>query len=137
MKIKLIKLGDFTKLLTLWNEAGLSVVNFKNEQKELQMLLKLNPESCLVAAVNKKIVGSIIGAFNGRRVWIYHLAIHPEWQNKGIGSKLLKRVEKIFKKKGATKILLGVSFDNLSTCSFYEKNGYSIMNDAVLMSKEL
>lgn len=137
MIIKLIKPEDFTKLLTLWNEAGLSVVNFKKEQKELQMLLKMNPESCLVATINKKIVGSIIGAFNGRRVWIYHLAVHPNWQSKGIGSKLLKKIESIFKKKGATKILLGVSFNNLSTCSFYEKNGYSIMNDAVLMSKEL
>lgn len=137
MKIKLIKPEDFSKLLTLWNEAGLSVVNFKREQQELSTLLKLNLDSCLVATINKKIIGSIIGAFNGRRVWIYHLAIHPNWQNKGLGSKLLKKIESIFKKKGATKILLGVSFNNLSTCSFYEKSGYSIMNDAVLMSKEL
>lgn len=137
MKIKLIKLKNFTKLLTLWKEAGSSVANFEREQKELLMLLKFNPDSCLVATVNSKIVGSIIGAFNGRRAWIYHLAIHPKWQKKGIGSKLLKTVEKILKNKGVTKILLGVSLNNLSTCSFYEKSGYFIMNDAILMSKEL
>lgn len=137
MKIKLIKSEDFEELLTLWNGAGLSVVNIEREQQEFLMLLKFNPDSCLVATVNNKIVGSVMGAFNGRRVWIYHLAILPEWQKNDYGSKLLKTVEKIYKKMGATKILLGISLNNLSTCSFYEKSGYSIMNDAILMSKEL
>lgn len=31
---------------------------------------------------------------------IWHIAIHPDYQRKGIGNKLLKKAEKIAKEKG-------------------------------------
>lgn len=137
MKIQKIAINDFPELLTLWNTVGLGVSNKKREEQEFKALIQWNPDSCFKVVKNKTIIGSIIGAFNGRRSWIYHLAIHPNFQKNGLGSKLVKKLEDKLKHKGATKIILGVSMTNLSVVPFYEKHGFKVMNDAVLMAKDL
>lgn len=130
-------INDFPELLSLWDMAGLGVSNKKREEKEFNMLIQWNPDSCFKVVKNGSIIGSVIGAFNGRRSWIYHLAIHPKFQQKGLGSKLVKKLESKLKQKGVTKIILGVSMTNLSVVSFYEKHNFKIMNDAILMEKDL
>ena len=67
----------------------------------------------------------------------YHLAVLPEWQHKGIGSKLLLRVEKNVKQQGLTKMLLGVGLENLKVIPFYEKQGFIPMMDMLVLQKNL
>jgi len=67
----------------------------------------------------------------------YHLVVDPKYRGKGIGTKLVKHVEKNLQRAGVTKIILGVGIDNLSTVPFYEKCGYKVMHDAVLFAKDL
>ncbi len=130
-----MKHSDIVACYKLWKKAGLSVAAFDREAFELKMLLKENPTSCFVAYQGDLLIGSVIGAYNGRRAWIYHLAVDPNCQHKGVGTELLKRTEQALKTLGVTKILLGVGYTNLKTVPFYEHNGYSVMNDAVLMKK--
>lgn len=137
MKIREIEISDFPKIYTLWKEAGLVVDNFEKEKQEFIQIITLNPTSCFVVDKANKIIGSCLGAFNGRRGWIYHLAIQPEYQNYGYGEMIFKKTEKALLKKGAKKILLGVAFTNKTVVPFYEKQGYKIMDDALVMEKEL
>lgn len=139
MKVKKIKSSDLPALFKLWKRAGLSVNNdMSREQKECWMMIELNPTSCLALWEGKKIIGSVFGTFNGRRGWIYHLAVDPKYQNKGYGKLLLNTVEKALKEKGATKILLWINYFNKKISSFYEKNGFSILKDkGKIMGKDL
>jgi len=137
MKLSLMKSSDIDQAIKLWQKAGLSVAKKEVEKHEVNSVLKLNPKSCFVLKDNNKIIGTILGAFNGRRAWIYHLAVHPDYQNKGHGSWLVKKAESVFKKIGATKIDLTLAIDNLKTVSFYEKLGYEVEFDAIAMVKKL
>ncbi len=137
MKIRKITNKDFNKLTKLWKEVHLNIDSIKREKKETELLLKYNQETCFVIEKNNKIVGSILGAFNGKRAWIHHLAIHPNDQKKGYGTLLINKIEKKLIKKGATKILLGVNLKNLRVASFYEKLGFEVMNDSITMVKDL
>ena len=137
MIIEKMKLSNFKDLRALWGKAGLHLAEFERGQYELDQLMNLNPNSCLVAKEDGQIIGSVIGAFNGRRAWIYHMAIDPYWQKKGYGSMLLNEIERALKKKGVTKILLGVLLTNLKVVPFWEKHGYNVMDDAIVMEKDL
>lgn len=137
MIIREIKQSDFLAVYNLWQEAGLDVAEFTREKKELLMAMKLNQDACLLAEIKGEIIGAVIGAFNGKRAWIYHLAIHPAWQRKGYGAKLFKKVEEVLLKKGATKLMLTVSSKNLKVLNFYKKFGYSLSNGAVMVGKDL
>lgn len=138
MNIQIMHISDFHNAYALWQKTGgLSLTTPEKEKKELETILTNNPSSCFIAVENKQTIGTILGTFNGRRAWIYHLAIHPNWQKMGYGSALLQQAETILRSKSATKILLSVGISNLKTVPFYEKNGYHVINDAILMAKDI
>lgn len=136
MKIRQMKLEDFDELYALWKRVGLAISDIETEKNEAEMMIQLNKSSCLVAVEEGKIIGTVFGTFNGRWAWIYHLAVHPKWQHKGIGKTLLAQAEKALYAKRATKILLAVALTNLKVAPFYEKQGYSVMNDMLVLQKD-
>lgn len=100
-------------------------------------MIKVENSCCFKLVKGKKIIGSILGTFNGRRAWIYHLAVDPKYQRLGYGSMLLKKTENILKKKGAHMVNLSVLFSNLKVAPFYEKKGYEVINNALCLSKNI
>ena len=54
-----------------------------DEQENLQRFLKRNPDLCLGAYEEDQIIGTILGGDDGRRGYIYHLAIDPLHQHQG------------------------------------------------------
>ncbi len=67
---------------------------------------------------------------------VEHLLVNPEYQNKGIGKKLMKFIEEYSKTKLKLKQLrLHVRCKNEKAVSFYENNGFN--KRAFIMGKEL
>lgn len=130
-------MAHFDAACALWSEAGLHLSDREREKIEIQQTLIQTPDCSFVLVEDGSLVGAVIGASNGRRAWIYHLAVHPKHQHKGYGMLLLKSAEDALIEKGATKIMLGVAYTNLKVAPFYEKYGYTIMNDAMVMNKDL
>jgi len=137
MMLSLASKNDFEDIYKLWLAANLSVRKSNLEKYDFEKILELNPTSCFIATEKNNIIATVFGTFNGRRAWIYHLAVDPHYQRNGYGSLLLKKVEAALKVRGAKKIILGVALKNAETMPFYKKNGYDIMNDAILMTKEI
>lgn len=128
---------DFNRAYTIWKKAGLVLADYARERYEFSMILERNPEICLAAHVNGIMVGCILGAFNGKRAWIYHLAVLPEHQGKNVGSLLVQQVETELRHKGVTKLLLSVAVTNLKVVPFYERQGYSVMPNSILLEKDI
>ena len=137
IKIQLMKISDIAKVIHLGKKAGLGMALEKRETHEMKQMIIRNPNSCFVAKVQGQVVGCIFGAGNGRRAWIYHLAIDHNWQRQGIGSELLNKTCQVFKAQKITKIILGVHITILKTIPFYEQNGFKVMSDAVLLEKDM
>lgn len=138
MKIREMKISDYTPVLySFWKRVGLDVSSFTEEKKITQQTLELNSNSCFVAEDKGKVIGTVLGTFNGRRGWIYHLAVIPEYQHKGTGSKLMKKAEIALKKRGAPRVLLGIFNSNKETFEFYERLGYVLVKYASWMGKSL
>lgn len=137
MKIRIMTIEDFNSMYLLWQEAGLGLVDFKTEGEYATQILKLNPSSNFVALEGRKIIGTIFGTFNGKRGWIYHLAVHPAFQKRGLGSLLLQKAEQALKKMGAKRALVGVDKPNLKAMKFYKKCGYTKVDGAIFLGKNL
>jgi GNAT superfamily N-acetyltransferase len=67
---------------------------------------------------------------------VYHLAVLPELQRGGIGSRLMRELEDRFRERGALKVNLLVERRNARVAAFYERLGYAAA-DYVFMGKEL
>ncbi|MAU70753.1 MAG: GNAT family N-acetyltransferase [Pseudozobellia sp.] len=71
-----------------------------------------------------------IGAFcllsdNEGALEIKNIAIVPQWQNRGIGSFLLAKIEEIAKKEEFKTITVGTADTGKRQISFYIRNGYA------------
>jgi len=137
MEITPIRWPDFMQIYKLWMRAGLKLSEKETERQEFLDMIRLNGDSCLKLVSGGKIVGSAFGTWNGRRAWIYHFAIDPNFQGKGFGKILLGAIAKILKQKGAKKINLGVLVENQKVVPFYQKQGFSMVDDQVVFGKEL
>jgi ribosomal protein S18 acetylase RimI-like enzyme len=137
MQIRLMQKQDLPALFNLWEKAKLSTTTPNREKRECELMLQRNPTTCFVATEQTQIIGSIFGANNGRRAWIYHFAVDPNFQRKGIGKELYKTVEEALKETGVTKIIAAVAKDNLQVQPYYELLGFTLMDDAILFGKDI
>jgi len=84
-----------------------------------------------------KLVGAVLGGFDGRRGLIYHLAVDDSLRKKGIGTRLMQEVEKRLKEKGCIRSYLLVTNENKQAIRFYEKRGWECMDQLSVFGKDL
>jgi ribosomal protein S18 acetylase RimI-like enzyme len=102
---------------------------------EIAKKVQRDPDLFLVAEADGRLIGSVIGGFDGRRGMIYHLAVAEEYRQQGIGALLMDEVERRLKAKGCVKSYLLVVAGNEAVVQFYQKRGWQTM-DTIIMGKE-
>ncbi len=129
-------IADYDRVLNLWQsmEVGMHVGPSDTPQ-EIQKKLERDPDLFLVAESKDQLIGSIIGAFDGRRGMIYHLAVQREVRRHGIGQALLTEVEKRLQAKGCIKCLLVVLEDNQAAMQFYGECGWKMVPEDRVFAK--
>jgi ribosomal protein S18 acetylase RimI-like enzyme len=129
---------DLEEVRNIWENAGAGVqLRRSDDPEELQKKLQRDPDLFLVACTGGKIVGTVIGGFDGRRGLIYHLAVDQEHREKGVGSQLMDEVENRLRLKGCIKSYLLVTRENDLAMRFYEKRGWQHMDSILLYGKDL
>ncbi len=64
-----------------------------------------------------------------KNIYVHRLAVHPKFQKKGIGNKLMNFAESIAKKLNFISIRLDTFSQNKSNNKFYESRGYQKLGD--------
>jgi ribosomal protein S18 acetylase RimI-like enzyme len=77
--------------------------------KAMLRVAKCDAAIFLTAADNERAVGCIRSTYDGARAMIHLLSVHPEYQNHGIGSKLVKAAITELKARGAPTVSVTVT----------------------------
>lgn len=94
-------------ILELWKQAEV-IPSTTDTLEALELMLQQDGELLLVAEYDRKIVGTVMGGWDGWRGNIYRLAVIPEFRRRGTGSRLIKEVEERLKSRGVKKISIMV-----------------------------
>jgi ribosomal protein S18 acetylase RimI-like enzyme len=121
-EIREFRSRDGDDLRRLWAEAGIDSED--DDDATLRRLAERNPGLLLVATQAKVVVGSALGAWDGRRGWIYHVAAAADQQRTGLATRLVHEVEERLGKLGARKVNAVVRDDNPGAALFWEAAGY-------------
>lgn len=90
MKIRVMTILDYEQVYQLWLScAGMGLNNLDDSKEGIERFLNRNPETCFVAENEQKVIGVIIAGNDGRRGYIYHTAVNPDYRNQGIATKLV------------------------------------------------
>jgi len=132
-----MRISDYEQAIELWRSLpGIGLSSADNEI-EIKTFLEKNPGTCFAALKKNELVGTILGGSDGRRGYIYHLAVQESEQEKGIGKKLLDACLTAFKALGIQKCHIFVISDNLKGIDFWLHAGWVKRDDILVMSKEL
>jgi ribosomal protein S18 acetylase RimI-like enzyme len=128
---------DYIEVINLWENAGPGIqLRRSDEKEEIAKKLQRDPDLFLVAETGGRIIGSVLGGYDGRRGLVYHLAVENSYRNQGIGAALMTELEKRMKQKGCIRTYLLVTRENTEAARFYETHGWEQM-DLFIYAKNL
>jgi len=120
---------DYPAVRALWEDAGPGIqLRRSDEPQEIEKKLQRDPELFLVAEKDGRIVGAVLGGFDGRRGLIYHLAVAAAFRRHGVGKLLMHEIEERLRSCGCIRAYLLVTPENETAMRFYEKNGWEEMD---------
>ncbi len=130
--------ADYQQVYELWSSIEKGVHTGRSDSPiEIEKKITRDPDLFLVAESENKVIGSVIGGYDGRRGLIYHLAVGRSFRGQGIGSDLMDEVESRLRAKGCLKCYLLVTWDNVEVESYYQHRGWQSMDSVHLFGKEL
>ena len=137
MKIRKMVIEDYEKVYQLWMSCtGMGLNNLDDSKEGIEKFLNRNPDTCFVAE-DHEIIGVILAGNDGRRGYIYHTAVHPDYRKQGIAANLVEHVEKAMAALEINKVAL-VVFDRNDTGNlFWEKQGFTVRDDLIYRNKAL
>ena len=136
VRIREFRITEYKAIYNLWKDAGL-IFRPGDDLEGIRTKLQRDPDLFLVAEEYGRVVGCVLGAWDGRRGWINHLAVTPSHQRKGVGLSLIREVEQRLIQKGATKVNAQIYKWNTKSFEFFEAAGYEIHSDLVMVGKLL
>lgn len=135
--IRRFTMDDYPVVHVLWQRGDLWMRPSDAAEATLLKLTR-DPDLFLVACVGDgRVVGSVMGGWDGRRVYIYHLTVAPEQRRAGIASALMDELEARLREKGALKAKLQILRDNAGSKAFFAARGYLLETDCEPWGKEL
>ena len=130
---------DYEQAYDLWTRTpGMHLHSLNNTYGGIALLLSKNPDSCFVAIDDDgAVIATALGATDGRKGYLYHVAVDEQWRGHGIGTALVGRIFDVFKAIGIVKIGLLVVTDNAEGQEFVKKRGWNTRPDVVYLDYDL
>ena len=132
MNIREMAETDYDQVYQLWlSGAGMGLNDLDDSKEGIARFLQRNPQTCLVAVENQTIIGAILVGSDGRRAYIYHTAVHPNYRRRGIARQLVETVLTVLDDLKIHKVALVVFKRNAEGNKFWEKLGFSVREDFI------
>jgi ribosomal protein S18 acetylase RimI-like enzyme len=130
-----MQMSDYAAMVALWRDTPGIGLSSADTPEAIQAFLERNPGCCFVAEEGGRLIGTALAGSDGRRGYLYHVAVLPERRSAGVGRKLVELCLEALKAQGINKVHLFVMADNLGGIEFWQATGWQPRGDLVVMSK--
>lgn len=72
-----------------------------------------------------------------RPLYVEELAVHPEYQGRGIGAFMMEQIEHLARLRGCTHLVLEVAENNESALKFYRARSFYRLDAAIFLAKRV
>lgn len=123
--IKVMTINDYEELFELWqNTANMGLRSLDDSKEGIPCFLKRNPNTNFVVYEDGQLVGAILCGHDGRRGYIYHTVVLPDYRRRGIASSLVESAIAALQKEGITRVCLNVMETNEQGKKFWISKGW-------------
>lgn len=125
----------YDEAVALWKRTPGMGLSAADEREPMASFLVRNPGLSFTAWSGSALVGTILCGTDGRRGFLYHLAVDSAYRRRGVGSRLVGRSLAALKAAGIDKCHLFVITENASGAAFWNQAGWTLRTDILTYSK--
>lgn len=134
--IREMRMGDYDLVQLLWAEAALPFRPQGRDQPDrVARELRKGTAVFLLAEVDGRLAGVVLGTHDGRKGWINRLAVAPAYQRRGIARRLVRETETRLEALGLEVVAALIETHNQESLSFFQAIGYLHATDLEYVSK--
>lgn len=138
MKIRLMQIEDYDAVYALWRScSGMGLNDWDDSREGLGRFLDRNPDTCFAAEQDGKLTGVLLAGNDGRRGYLYHVAVAPGCRGQGIAAALLEEAVRALEKCGIRKVALVAFARNEAGNAFWTHMGFTMRTDLVYRDRAL
>ncbi len=119
--------SDFAAAMDLWQ--SVEGVRATETSEEFAHYLKRNPGLSIAARANGQLIGAVLCGHDGRRGYLYHLAVAAAYARQGIGAEIVSRALAGLRQAGIARCTIFVIRGNEQGRLFWLKSGWRIRED--------
>lgn len=125
VKVREAGVGDYDRIVGVWLSAGLPFrPEGRDSRESIRAELGRGCSVFLLAEVDARPVGVVLGTHDGRKGWINRLAVVPEYRRVGLARRLVGGVEIWLESQGIEICAALIESENQDSKSFFAQMGY-------------
>jgi N-acetylglutamate synthase len=131
------EVSDYDAAFALWTATPGMGLGGGDSREGITALLARNPGLSVAAIAGGALVGTALVAHDGRRGFIYHLAVAGEFRGRGLGRAMVERALERFREAGLTRCHIVVYSNNEHGRAFWRHMGFRERPDILTCSHDL
>ena len=134
IQIRKFRPEDHSAAMALWKRCEGMGLSDADSPCAIKKFLELNPGLSFVAEEDGVLIGTVLCGNDGRRGFLYHLAVDPSHRRQGLGRKLAETSLEALKAIGIQKCHIMVFQSNESGKAFWQSSGWVLRPEIALLS---
>jgi ribosomal protein S18 acetylase RimI-like enzyme len=122
--VREFRMEDGAAVRAFWEASGIRI-RPGDDDHSLAAFADRNPALFLLALDEQGLAATALGGWDGRRGWLYHVAVRADHRRRGLGARLVRTIEDRLRERGCPKVNLIVWDDNTTAMEFWMANGYT------------
>ena len=128
--VRVMTIDDYDAVYKLWSGIhGFGIRSVDDSREGIEIFLKRNPTTSVVAEEDGKVVGAILCGHDGRRGCLYHVCVDEAYRMRGIGKSMVVFAMEALKKEKINKVSLIAFTKNDIGNAFWNEIGWTKRHD--------
>jgi len=128
--IRTMTIEDYDGVRALWMTIkGFAIRSVDDSREGVELFLKRNPTTSVVAELDGRIVGAILCGHDGRRGCLYHVCVAQEFRMQGIGKAMVVKAMEALREEKINKVSLIAFTSNDIGNAFWKQIGWTKRED--------
>jgi N-acetylglutamate synthase len=137
IEIRPFTMEAFDRVYALWQQSEGIGLSEADSPKNIQAYLSRNPGMSFIATAGDTVIGAALCGHDGRRGYLYHLAVHPQSRRRSVGRRLVDQCLAALQREGIHKCHIFVFRENQEGIAFWKSVGWTPRSDIGLISKSI
>lgn len=133
-QIRVMTIDDHERILNFLKQTPGVTLRVADEYDPTKCYLERNPGLSFVAEQDGSIIGCLMAGHDGRRGYLQHLIVDPDYRNQGIAKRLVKNTVKELSQIGINKCHVFSFKTNTLGNGFWKNIGWQQRNDVNMYS---